>query len=363
LKHVANKKAKKESSQMRTNCNFLRIACRTAAFGFLSAAAALTLQAQQTTSVSSGVLDVPSVQASAQASTVPAAPVLLASETAPGDFLAAETPAYSSSVGADEMASAESFKESLNLGSSATQPPPRRSYGRPNYSDSHTNSDGSNKYTFFIGAGLTVPVSTTSNDLATSYKFQLGGGRNFNKHLGVMLQFDWDNFGMQTATLNNLLAIYNSAYIDAGLSSLGGSSHVWSFTLNPVYTISQGDKWGTYVVGGVGFYHKVADFTTPGTAEVCEYYGCFDYTANQVIDQYVSNAIGFNGGGGVTYKFSRFAGERFYVEGRYVFVDNSPRSYVGTTAANTPSSGTAFDAFPQNGNHTTYIPITLGIRF
>jgi hypothetical protein len=164
--------------------------------------------------------------------------------------------------------------------------------------------------------------------------------------------------------LNNQLSIYNNDYIDAGFTQLGGSSHVWSFTLNPIYNISQGDKWGTYVVAGVGFYHKVADFTTPGTGEYCDpYYGCYTYQANQVIDSYVSNAPGFNGGGGVTYKFSQFANERFFVEARYVFVDNSPRSYVGTTAANTPPGSTAFNAFPQNGNHTTLIPVTFGIRF
>ena len=44
---------------------------------------------------------------------------------------------------------------------------------------------------------------------------------------GVNVQFDWDNFGFQTATLNNLLAIYNS--FGAQISQLGGTSHVWSF--------------------------------------------------------------------------------------------------------------------------------------
>ena len=45
------------------------------------------------------------------------------------------------------------------------------------------------------------------NDPATSYAVQAGAGRNFNKTYGVNVEFDWANFGFQTATLNNQLAI------------------------------------------------------------------------------------------------------------------------------------------------------------
>lgn len=244
----------------------------------------------------------------------------------------------------------------------ASQPPPRRRYGRPTYSDSHTNADGSPKWTFEGGGGFNLPVSTTHNDLTTGYRFQIGGGRNFNKKFGVLLQFDYDHFGFQSSTLNNLLTIYNN--LGAGLDTLGGTSHLWSFTLNPIYHITQGDKWGTYVVGGVGFYHKVADFTTPETGEYCDpYYGCYEYQANQVIDSYVSNAPGFNGGGGLTYKFSQFASEVFFVEARYVFVANQSRTYYDGTETTPPPTPTYFNVFPQNGNHTTLIPVTFGVRF
>lgn len=292
-------------------------------------------------------------------SSQPATPYTVALATAPVDMFAASTPSYSSSA-----VSSEAVGEEMNFGGDANQPPPRRTYGRPRYSDSHTNADGSSKYTGILGVGMASPVSVTSQDLTLGYKFQAGVGRNFNKNFGVMFQFDYDHFGFQQSTLNTLIKIYNGPSVQAGLTSLSGSSHVWSFTLDPMYTISSGDKWGTYLVGTVGFYHKVADFTTPGTGYYYDpYYGYIQYTANEVIDSYVSNAPGFGGGGGITYKFSRFSGERFYVEGRYIWVANSARSYIGTTTANTPSTGTAFDAFPQNGNRTTFIPITVGVRF
>jgi hypothetical protein len=324
-----------------------RSAYRVAAMGFLAASMAAASQAQ----TSSTPVELKSP--------------LMASSTVPADIFAASTPTYSSSsISSDEMAALDSAR--LSFGSDANQPPPRRTYSRPTYSDSHTNADGSNKYTFVAGGGFALPISTTSNDLTTSYGFQVGGGRNFSKKLALLLQFDYEKFGFQTSTLNTLIAIYNNPNDPgtggAGLSSLGGSSHVWSFTLDPVLTLSQGKTWGAYLVGGVGFYHKVADFTTPGTGTECDiYYGCFQYTANEVIDSYVSNAAGFNGGGGLTYKLSRWGNERFFVEGRYVFVANSPRAYVGTTTAN--GNGSNFDAFPQNGNRTTYIPVMFGLRF
>ena len=172
---------------------------RTAAVTFLAAAGTLGLHAQQS------------------AGTAPSLPPisLKSSLAAPLDLSTPDDLKYSSSTGSDEMANAETF----NLSSSADQPPPRRKYSRPNYNDSRTNSDGSAKYTFFVGGGFTLPVGGTHNYLATSYDVQAGAGRNFNKTFGVNVQFDWDNFGFQTATLNNQLAIYNAPALGRGSHS------------------------------------------------------------------------------------------------------------------------------------------------
>jgi hypothetical protein len=261
---------------------------------------------------------------------------------------------YSSSVGSDELASLESF----TLSNSETQPPPRRRYGRPNYNDSHTNSDGSAKYTFLVGAGFTVPVGNSHGYLAPSYNIQAGVGRNFSKKFGVQAEFDWANFGFQTATLNNLLAIYNND-LDAGLPQIGGNSHIWSFTLDPIMNFYSSDSWGAYVIGGGGFYHKTANFTTPSIGQECDIFGnCFQFQANQTIDKYTSNAIGVNGGAGVTYKFSRFAAEKLYAEARYVYTFNSARTFsLGDANLN------GLNVFPQNSAKTGFIPVTIGVRF
>jgi hypothetical protein len=325
---------------------------RTAAVTFLAAAGTFCLHAQQSAGTAAPL---PSINLK----TSLIAPLNLSAPASSSDDLG-----YSSSVGSVEAANAELF----SLGARADQPPPRRRYGRPNYNDSRTNPDGSPKYSFFAGGGFGLSSGGTHNYLsAAGYGLQVGGGRNFNKKLGVMLQFDYDHFGFQTATLNTLLPIYNNFCTAADqaagtctpLTQLGGTSHVWSFTVDPRYTFYDSDKYGAYVVVGAGFYHKTANFTTPSIGQECDQFGnCFQFQANQTIDKYTSNAPGFNAGIGMTYKFSRFASQRVYAEARYVYVDNQPRAFSFGDA-----NGNGFNVFPQNSAKTTYIPVKFGIRF
>ena len=334
----------------------LRFICRTAAIVTFAGASTLGLQAQQATPLAQSLFFVPPTSSS----------TLLAANDTP------DTIGYSSSVGAAETASAESYMSSSLAADPGPQPPPRRYGRRPVYADSHHNADGSNKYTYYGGGGVTLPTGGTHNYLATGYNLQVGGGRNFNKKLAVLAEFDFNHFGIQTATLNNLLATYqtlcgtNCSDTGAAISQIGGTNHIWSFTLNPMYTYMDGDKFGGYVIGGVGFYHKVTDFTTPAIGEYCDYYyGCIEYQANQTIDSYVSNAAGFNGGLGFTYKGSRFSDIKFFAEARYVYTSNQARPYYsGLTAATNPTTNpNYFNVFPQNSAKTTYVPITVGIRF
>jgi hypothetical protein len=315
------------------------IACRAAAFSFLMAGTALLAQ---TTSAASAVK----------------APVLLASESASADLSTASS-SSSSSTEADSEAR-------FNL-LGATQPPPRRRYGRPNYSSGNTNKDGSEKYTFMGGVGLAAPAGNTHKYETPSYGFQFGGGRNFNKVAGLLLQFDYDHFGLQGKTLANQEYLYNYGCTGSctPITDLDGNNHVWSFTLNPTFTLPTEGSFGAYAVVGGGFYHKVTNFTVPTMGEYCDYYyGCYEYSANQNIDHYTSNAGGVNGGIGLTYKFSKFSHERFYVEARYVLLLNQQR--YGITSASSTATLNAYSGwnyYPQNSDRTTYIPVKFGIRF
>jgi len=369
LNRIRNEVPFMEPQTMQITQNPLRALSRAASLALFAGAATLGVHAQQASG--SGTHGISFAQPSVSTS-------LLALNTAPAASDAPNAIGYSSSAGADATASATTYMSSSLAANPASanpapQPPPR--YGRrPVYADSSHNADGSSKYTFMAGVGLTVPVGGTHAYLTPSYAFQFGGGRNFNKKFALLAQFDWHNFGFQNSTLNDQEALYNleiDAYNLANpsnpvspLTQVGGTSHVWSFTLDPMYTYMDRDRFGGYVVGGVGFYHKTANFTTPGVGTYCDpYYGvCYEYQANQTIDKYTSNAAGFNGGFGFTYKASRFSDLKLYAEARYVYIDNSPRQgYTLTNQATTTYSGN--NAFPLNSAKTSYIPITLGIRF
>jgi hypothetical protein len=238
----------------------------------------------------------------------------------------------------------------------------RQRYGRPRYRGGNTNEDGSEKYTFFVGAGFGQPLGNTYHYFTPNYGFQVGGGRNFSKHFGTMIQFDYDHFDLNKRTLGNQAYIYTGDAV-ASDNGIDATNHIWSFSVDPTYTFYSGEGLGAYVVAGVGFYHKVTDFTAPQTGFYCDGYSyCGDVQYQGTFDQYVSNAVGFNGGFGLTYKFSRFSNERLYAEARYVFIDNSQR--YGYTAANVNTTTyNGYNAFPANSNRTTYLPIKFGIRF
>jgi hypothetical protein len=349
---------------MHTNPSLFGIACRAAAFGFFMAGTVSLMQAQQSTPVDSTLK----------------APLFLASGSAPADSAAASYSSSSSSSSfSDALASDSDSNARLDLSSAAldsSQPPPRRRYGRPNYSSGNTNPDGSDKWFGLGGFGLTLPIGDTHFYETPSYGLQVGAGRNFNKYAGVGLQFDYDHFGLQGATLANEQYIDNYctvAQYDAGdctpegpapagtAVQVGGNNHVWSFTLNPTYTLAREGSAGAYLVVGAGYYHKVTNFTTPETEEYCYYY-CSEIEANATFDHYTSNAFGVSPGFGLTWKFSRFSSERFYMEARYVLMLDSQRHGVTTAnVANAPLN--ASDFYPANSNRTTYIPVKFGIRF
>jgi len=244
----------------------------------------------------------------------------------------------------------------------------RRRYGRPRYRGGNTNPDGSNKWIFYGGAGLSQPVGNTWKYFTPSYGIQIGGGRQFNAHFAVPIEFDYDHLGLSKQAISDQAFIYTGDY-NAADNGLDANAHVWSFSVDPTYTFFNGtnsDGFGAYVLADVGFYHKVTNFTAPTQEEFCDFIGfCEPVEVQGTFDHYTSNAPGFGAGIGVTYKFSHFSNERFYAEARYVFIDNSQR--VGLTAqelAQNPNIDfNGNNLFPANSNRTTLIPVKFGIRF
>ncbi len=308
-----------------------------------------------------GFLGASFVSAGAQ-QTAPATPT-----TTPGLNLSlpavdsASDATFSSSSADNGAVIAENKFDFVSAAAENAQPGQRR-YGRPRYRGSNTNADGSSKYIFFGGAGFTQPLGNTYHYLTPNFGIQVGGGRQFSSHFALPIQFDYDYFGFNQRTLGQQAYIYSG---DSNPSDNGidGKSHIWSFSIDPTYTIYAREGLGAYVVAGVGFYHKVADFTAPQEEEYYSpYYGYETLLVQADIDHYTSNAVGFNGGFGLTYKFSRFSNEKFYGEVRYVYINNSQRQ--GITVNNlTTATATSTNFYPANSNRTTYLPVKFGIRF
>jgi hypothetical protein len=276
----------------------------------------------------------------------------------------ASTPAYSTSVaeGTEALVVAplpDFSKMMIGTGGGHAQ------YGgRPGYRADYTNSDDSLKFSVYGGAGATVPVANTAKYLTPNFDIQAGVGYRFNRHLELPVEFDWDQFGFTKSTLDNQIAIYDSLFGNNSVRYLlDGNSHIWSFSLQPTYTFYSGPQWGAYVKAGVGFYHKVANFTLPSAQFEC-YYFCGIYEANYNLDHYTSNAPGYDAGFGVTYKFSPDSHARFYAEARYVFIDNQQRYGITNTPASLATvTNSTTDFYPANSNRTEYIPVTVGVRF
>ena len=310
--------------------------------------------------------------AASPAETLPSPqPLSFQTATVPALSPSVAAPAFSSSVTGsyDPTEAAQTQLASLEKGialpgANAMQYGQRRRYGAPRYRGGNTNPDGSEKYDVYVGGGFTLPAGTNSNFLKSSYGVQVGGGRNFNKHVGVNLEFDYDHFGLTGQTITNQSILYFND--PANTNGLDGNNHILSLSIQPTYQIYSGQGLSAYLTGGVGFYHKVTNFTVTQQEQYCDYTfgGCYGVYVNTNVDHYTSNAPGFDGGIGLTYKFSRFANERLYAEVRYVYIDNSYKP--GVTSATDPTTlanYTGYNYFPQNSQTTSYLPIKFGIRF
>jgi hypothetical protein len=189
------------------------------------------------------------------------------------------------------------------------------------------------------GGGFDAPVGNTKNAQTFGYNFKLGGGWNFNRHFGTLLEYEFNRTGIPESVLASVGA-------QAGVG-VNGNVHIWGFTLDPVYYYKTTGSWGGYVTGGGGFYRKVTTFSTPVYLGIgCDfYYGCYPQYANQTVSHFSSNQGGLNIGTGVTHNIGD-GGAKVYAEARYLWV-NSP----GPTATKL-GSGTV-----------SMIPVTLGVRF
>jgi opacity protein-like surface antigen len=164
------------------------------------------------------------------------------------------------------------------------------------------------KYLFNIGGGVGFPLGDLGRFVNNGGNVVIGGGYNFIKNVGVDTEFMWQDLPINSATKQLLL-------------TSGASARQYSWTFNPIVHFPLGARLGAYAIGGIGWYHRSGETTTPGVGVVCDpfwswWYGCTLGSVNFVTASRSENSFGENIGGGV----SVLLGEghtKIYAEVRY----------------------------------------------
>ena len=106
------------------------------------------------------------------------------------------------------------------------------------------------KFLFNVGGGIGFPLGNLSNFVNDGGNFVIGGGYGFMKHVGVDTEFMWHDLPINDAT-------------KAHLQTPGASARQYSWTFNPIVHTQIGDRFGVYGIGGIGWYHRSGETTTP----------------------------------------------------------------------------------------------------
>jgi len=184
-------------------------------------------------------------------------------------------------------------------------------------------------FSFDIGGGFTNPVGNTGRQLDEGWNIRGGAGFNFSQNVGALVQVDYNRWGINGATLNNV-------------GFPGGNVSVFSATLDPIVHLTPRGKFDLYLIGGGGLYRREQQFTQPTVTAFTAYDPFFGfYTAavptTEVLSSYTVNKPGVNGGAGIAFG-SKWHG-KFFAEARYNRI------------------------FMSNNMHTDYIPVTFGFRW
>jgi len=172
-------------------------------------------------------------------------------------------------------------------------------------------------------------VGNTGRHLDEGWNIRGAAGFNFSQYVGLMLQADYNRFGINGATLQS-----------AGFPD--GNLGIFSATLNPIVHVTPRSRFDVYLIGGGGLYRRTQEFTQPGLAAVTGFDPFFGFyrtavPTTQVLSSYTVNKPGLNGGAGIAFG-SKWHG-KFFAEARYHRI------------------------FMNENEHTDYVPVSFGFRW
>ncbi len=190
------------------------------------------------------------------------------------------------------------------------------------------NAQETSHIAFNVGAGCTRPVGTPGRHWDEGCNIGGGFGYNFNSYFGALIDLNYNSFGINSTTLQNV-----------GVP--GGGVHVFSATFDPIVHLTPKSHVDLYVTGGGGLYHHTQDFTQPGVASVVGFdpflgFYSFGVPTTEILASYTVNKPGIDAGMGIAFG-SKWHG-KFFAEAKY------NRIFMGTF-------------------HTDYLPVTFGFRW
>ena len=164
------------------------------------------------------------------------------------------------------------------------------------------------RFNFNIGGGISFPQGDLGKFVNDGANFVVGGGYNFSRIFGVNSEFMWSDLPINSAT-------------KAFIGTPGASARQYSWTFNPIVRIPLGHHVGAYAIGGIGWYHRSGETTTPGTGVICDpywswWYGCSVGTVNFVTGSRSANSFGENIGAGLTVRLGE-SHAKIFAEFRY----------------------------------------------
>jgi hypothetical protein len=184
-------------------------------------------------------------------------------------------------------------------------------------------SDDESKINSNLGFVISAPLSTTADVVNSGWGVAAGVGYNFNRRNALIGEFMWNRLSPNGQQLQPLRAAALQA------SNLDGNSDLYVISGNYRFEL-RGEKLGTYVIGGVGWYHRASSLSrevTSGVGTTCTSawlwwgFSCESGTvvSNQTIASSSASSWGANGGLGFTVRVGE-APYRVYVESRYHYV-------------------------------------------
>jgi len=179
-------------------------------------------------------------------------------------------------------------------------------------------------FTGFIGGGFTPPINPIGSRLDTGWNISAGAGVNASHHLGLMLDFMFNDMAINRTFL-------------AQANAPDGTVRIWGFTLDPVFHVTQEGPVDFYVTGGGGIYHRTVEYTQPALTTGLffdPWFGFYPaaFTTNQIIGSFGQYKGGLNAGLGFSVKLGS-SKVKVFAEARYhhIFTRNVGTDIIPVT--------------------------------